>query len=303
LFAEGRELLLGGHYAEACPKLEASQRAEPSVGTALNLGECYEKLGRTASAYGAFGDAARLARERGDGDRQEVAVARQKKLGAVLSRLVVRPPSSDVEPGLVIKLDDKALDPGVWGSGIPLDPGKYVLSASSAKGQTYREEIVLPKGPIVIDRRVVLVDVPPPVKAVVPPSVPVVEPLSSYEQQVRSDHVTYAKAGVLLLSAGFIGIGSGTAWGVAALAQNAEAKAHCDVVQKGACDRDGYGANNRAGAYADASTWSFVGGGVFLAAGATLFIAGVLQPSEKPRVVVMPVVAPRYSGLGLRMEF
>src|SRR5262249_38113298 len=51
LFDQGRAAMQRGDFAQACGLLERSQRIDPAVGTLLYLAECYEKSGRTASAW------------------------------------------------------------------------------------------------------------------------------------------------------------------------------------------------------------------------------------------------------------
>src|SRR5688572_25328859 len=57
-----------GDFAVACPKFLASQEADPKTSTLLNLANCYEKNGQTASAWGAFREAEVLARKIGRAD-------------------------------------------------------------------------------------------------------------------------------------------------------------------------------------------------------------------------------------------
>src|SRR5262245_57364431 len=62
LFAEGRKLLAAKNYAEACPKFEESLRLDSGIGAMYNLADCWEKSGRTASAWAMFLDTAAAAR-------------------------------------------------------------------------------------------------------------------------------------------------------------------------------------------------------------------------------------------------
>src|SRR5258708_30645710 len=67
LFREGTQLMASQKFDVACPKLEESQRLAPGIGVALHLGECYEHVGRTASAQAQFRPAEAVARARADG--------------------------------------------------------------------------------------------------------------------------------------------------------------------------------------------------------------------------------------------
>src|SRR5688500_5523674 len=69
LFDQGLRLMKQNSFSEACPKLEESNRIDPAVGTLLYLGECYERVGKTASAWATFREAASLATNSSQPDR------------------------------------------------------------------------------------------------------------------------------------------------------------------------------------------------------------------------------------------
>src|SRR6478752_6509904 len=89
LFDQGVRLMKQNSFAEACPKLEESERIDPAVGTLLYLGECYERAGKTASAWATFREAASLANNMNQGDRARVAGSRAQDLEPRLSRLSI----------------------------------------------------------------------------------------------------------------------------------------------------------------------------------------------------------------------
>src|SRR4051812_46885407 len=81
LFQEGRKLMAEGRFGEACDRFAASRRLDPGVGTSLNLADCLEKQGRTATAYGMFNETAREAQKVGDTrGREAEALARARAL-------------------------------------------------------------------------------------------------------------------------------------------------------------------------------------------------------------------------------
>jgi len=128
LFDDARRLMAEKHYAEACPKLEESQRLDPGVGTLLNLAECQAQMGRTASAWANFLEAAYQAKAVGQTKRENTARARASLLEGRLSRLtILAADGSKVE----IKRDGAAVATSLLGTAVPVDPGEHTVSASA----------------------------------------------------------------------------------------------------------------------------------------------------------------------------
>jgi len=133
LFNDAKKLLAEGRSNDACPKFEESQRIDPTPGTLLNLGDCYERSTppRTASAWGTFKRAEVMARNARDKDRQECATKRMLALEPTLSKVTIRVAQDARVTGLAVKWDGKAFGDGVWGSALPVDAGEHAIEAAA----------------------------------------------------------------------------------------------------------------------------------------------------------------------------
>ena len=80
LFREGRQLMASGNTAEACDRFAQSYALEAASGTLLNLALCHEKLGKVATAWAEYREAAALARGQ---DRPDRAAVAEERLAAI----------------------------------------------------------------------------------------------------------------------------------------------------------------------------------------------------------------------------
>lgn len=143
LFDEARKLAKAGDYATACPKFAESQRLDGAVGTLLYLADCYEQIGKTASAWAAFREASSTAKHAGQAARARVAEEHARELEARLSRLIVRFPST---PGLVVKRGGTTLALAASGVAFPVDPGAHEITAEAPGKKRWSTRIEI-KGP------------------------------------------------------------------------------------------------------------------------------------------------------------
>ena len=139
LFDEGRKLLKARNYAEACPKLEAASKLHGSAGILLNLGDCYEKIGRSASAWTEFGESAAAADRANRPDQEAEAKKRQAAIEPRLSRLAIRVPHE--VRGLVVTRDGSELAAAAFGSAIPVDPGTHEIRAQAAAHEPWTTSV------------------------------------------------------------------------------------------------------------------------------------------------------------------
>lgn len=175
LFNEGRALLDKGRFEEACGRFARSQQIDPAVGTLLNLGECYEKLDKLASAWAAYRQAAALAITRNDERRASLARAAAAKAEPRLARL-----SISVEgqvPGLVVTRNGATVDPAALDTAVPVDPGPQVVVATAPERKSWSTTIDVTQGAteavrvpqLVLDESAIPPSPPPPHAAGPPP--------------------------------------------------------------------------------------------------------------------------------------
>ena len=301
LFNEGVALYNKGDYEAACPKLEASLKAFSGIGTRGKLAECYEKLGRFASAYAAYREVAQLATRSGDPAREQVASERAKSLEPKLSYVTITlPPANDV-PGLVIKRNGRELDRSKLGSAEPVDAGSIAIEVSAPGRKTFNGRVAVTQAQVVrFDVPALAVDAPPPpVRSDAPAPVSSPPPTPTAEEPppsaIYGDPPRWQKpVGIVLIGAGVVGLGLGGYFGLAAKSKydGAFDNGGCDRATK-ACDASGQSAVDAAHSKATVST-------IMFGAGAGLAVVGVVvlltAPSRAPRA--LHIAPTSYAGGG-----
>src|SRR5450432_3796383 len=143
LFKDGRALMAGGRLSEACPKLEESNRLDPSGGTILNLALCHQQQGMLARSWSEFNEAAAFARRDLRPDREMVARKYALALEPRLSKLIIVVPSRTRMKGLRIECDRRDLGDASWSTAMPIDGGEHLVRASAPGMEPFATTIVL----------------------------------------------------------------------------------------------------------------------------------------------------------------
>lgn len=126
LFATAKQLMASGQVGDACPMFAESKRLAPGIGVSLHLADCYERLGRTASAWQEFDAAERTARQRGDEKRAVLAETRALALEPRLVRLTIATTGAPRD-GWQVAVDGAKLPVDRWNAALAMDPGDHVV--------------------------------------------------------------------------------------------------------------------------------------------------------------------------------
>jgi len=302
LFDEGVKLLGKGQYEAACKKLEDSERVDPGIGTLLYLADCYEKLGKTASAWATFRAAASMAQNAGQAERARAGMERADKLEGKLVRLSIdAAPETRALTGLTIKRGAEVVPLTLLGTEFPVDPGDYEIVASAPGYLPFSTKVTV--GGAAASQTVAIpaleVDPNAPEPAAEEPVAE--EPAAPAEQKQAEPPRgrTQRTVGLVLGGLGVVGLGVGSVFGVLAIDKNNQAKqAGCDGA--GCPDANGVALTDAALDSAGLSTGFFIAGGALLATGAVVYFTA--PHSQKETALVRSIrVAARPGGLSLQV--
>jgi len=306
LFQQGRDLLEAGKTAEACSRFEQSQKLEAKLGTLMNLADCHERLGRSASAWAEFTEAASLAERKGEEKRVQYARQHADALKAKLSHVVLR--ASETPDGMAITMDGRNINIAVLGAPMPLDPGSHTIHVSATGRQPWSRQLLVSEGPATVDVSIPLLAneaataAPPLAPAPVPgPAQPPVttQPEPSSPAPKDGGVPTLAWIGF-----GIAGVGTvvGTITGIVSISKTSDLK---DACPDNECPESEESARSSANTMANLSNVSFA----FAGAGAIMGIivlatAGSDDGDEQSAVTVTPVLGtdagPLGAGVNLR---
>ena len=198
-----------GRVAEACRSLADSQKLDAGVGTLLYLAACYEKLGRSASAWATFKDAEAAARVVGDTERAHLAADHAAALEPGLPRLVVEVPASSAASIAKVTRDGSELPQSAWGVPMPVDPGDHTVEVTGAERRPWSTKVAAASG------STVTVTVPS-LEPAGQPSAVVLPPRAEKETTKESGATWMKPTAFVALGLGALGLGVGTALGFSA---------------------------------------------------------------------------------------
>ncbi|MBX3231284.1 MAG: hypothetical protein KIT84_10105 [Labilithrix sp.] len=258
LFQEARKAMESKRYSEACPKFLASQKLAPAIGTLLNLADCYEKNNQLASAWARFHEAIAMAQRLNRPTREQTARERADKLEPRLIKLSIQSKATNID----VKLDGNTIDPAALGTPIPVDAGKHTLEASAKGKKTFTTTVEVSD----TKNKTPSVEIPPledaPEEKTDGPKV--IEPPKEQGRGWSGQKTL----GVVVASAGVIGLGVGGFFGLRTSSQWKEAQTHCNGNE---CDQTGVNLAAQAKSSGNIATIASIAGGALLIGGAVLF--------------------------------
>ena len=301
LFESARELREKGDYAAACPKFQASFELDKQLGTLINIADCYEKLGKWATAWARYKAALEWAKKDKD-DRVGFIQEGRDRVEPKVPKLIVNVQNPVDE--LTVKMDKTEMKPATFGLPLPVDPGEVTVgvyrgeqqldsqAATAADGQTTTIDLDLKA--IAEANPAVVAPVPDDGKQDEKPDT--VTPTEPYDPTLRNVGLIVGGVGLLgVLVAGGLEIG--------ALVKKSQAESEDSCVNK-FCSPAGLEAADSAATFAEIGQWVGIGGLVVLAVGATIFLVSPSEPDEPAAAwSLTPMLGIDGGGIGVQGTF
>jgi hypothetical protein len=295
LFEEGRKLVTAGKAAEGCPKFAESQRLDPSPGTLLNLANCYETTGKTASAWVTFKEAASAAQAAGRTEYVATAQKRATALSPKLSRLTITT-AAEVN----VTRDGLAVEKPQIGVAIPVDPGAHVIEASAAGKKPWRTQVQVGADAATVTVTVpALEDAPvekPVASAAPPPPPPTAASASPPPPPPPPASNGQRIAGYVVGGVGVVGLGLGVVFTMSAKSKYNDSVGNCAATDKNLCNSTGVAQRNDARSAGNIATIA-TGLGAAAVIGGVVLVLTAPKPSESQATLEL---APTLGGAVLR---
>jgi hypothetical protein len=314
LFRQGQQLLTAGQVAQACAKLEESERIDPKIGRLLNVAYCHEKQGRIASAWHEYDQAAAMAIQAHQAEREKFA----RKHAAALSKQLafLRLDLGKVPDGAQVSIDDKPLARDQWAIPFAVDPGQHTITVQAPGYKTRTESATITgTGETLVAVDALEKEEPAPVEAAPAPTPPPAAPAAVAPEQPESlaapepvaeapaEHGGSRTLAWIVGGVGVAALGVGAGFGFDALAHKGQADPHCANRQ---CDPTGLSDINSAKTAATVSTVGLAVGVVGVGVGAWLLLRSASSGSSSSSAAssasasVAPFVAPDRAGLAVQ---
>ena len=298
LFDQGRKLMAQERWAEACPKLEESQRLDPAGGTLLHLALCREHEGRIATAWAIYQDALAQAKHDGRKDRAKIAQERIDSLTPRLPRMRIRVATPNRRaPGFTLSRDETGVGEAQWGEPLPVDPGTHLLTAKATGRKSWNVRIEVPSKPqeIVVD--VPELEVDPQSEGGLKP-----EPTRPGPSRLEDAKVgdVQRTTGIVIAGLGGAGIAVGAIFGLVSISKNNDADKECKPPDHTSCTAKGIEDGNSAKTSGNISTVAFIAGAALVAGGLVVYFTA---PRGSTSVAVLPSFGPHGASLGLSGSF
>lgn len=272
-FERGRTLLREGKVDEAAQQFLFVVEREPAVGALLNLGECYERLGKPARAHERFTEAAALATELKD-ERATEARARAAKLEPTLGRLVFAWSSQLASHKPVLVLDGETLAKG--SENRLVEPGHHTLEIrfeppTSPETRTI-DAVAGATQTVLIDRPSAPAPAPAPAAPSPAPS-PAPGPSLHETTPASPAGATQRWVGIGVAGAGVVGVAVGAVFGVITMGKASTLKSSCASYPRcsDASFASAQATYDSGHTSATISTVGFIAGGLLVAGGAVVY--------------------------------
>jgi serine/threonine-protein kinase len=323
LFDAGKALMAQGQFAAACPKFEESQRLDPGMGTQFHLADCWQHLGRTASAWALFREVVSEAHAAEQSRRERVAHDRTLALEPWLSKLLIRPNEGPNGGRMEVLLDGLVVPREEWNEPVAVDPGEHAIEVRRAAGPSWTTHVSVPPS-TPAQAKLLQVDVPVNPVALEAPANrldserqfvagPAAQPVPARPSAKGvtammpadvppsiDDRGAVARAiGWSLVGAGVVGLVAGGYFGVAWLDDRSAANAHCAGPS---CDANGVQLRDDEHSKALALAGTAGAGAAAAFVGVILVLSAphaYVKMSTGPRLQLEPRVGSRERGLSL----